>query len=125
MAYALLSMRQCWPVLLAARGQRRQGLKNIGKEGDSMSFDDLVNFEAQNKGEERPEVQELIALRDRFIADHPQMREAQEEIDRLLSTTLDPRVRLEILFMLISEKLIEMREVFEEVVQLSELVLQE
>ncbi|HQG30525.1 MAG TPA: hypothetical protein PLA83_01240 [Deltaproteobacteria bacterium] len=90
-----------------------------------MPFDDLINFEARNKREERPEVQELIALRDRFIEDHPHMREVQEEIDRLLSTTLDPKVRLEILFMLISEKLIEMKEVFEEVVQLSELVLQE
>jgi len=90
-----------------------------------MPFDDLINFEARNKREERQEVQELIALRDRFIEDHPHMREVQEEIDRLLSTTLDPKVRLEILFMLISEKLIEMKEVFEEVVQLSELVLQE
>jgi len=90
-----------------------------------MSFYNLTNSEARNTKEERPEVQELIALRDKFISDHPQMREVQEEIDRLLSTTLDPGVRLEILFMLISEKLIEMKEVFEEIVQLSELVLQE
>lgn len=90
-----------------------------------MSFDDLTNCEARNNREERPEVQELIDRRDRFIADHPQMREVQEEIDRLLSTTLDPGVRLEILFMLISEKLGELRDVFEKVVELSELALQE
>lgn len=90
-----------------------------------MSFDDLTNCEAQSNREERPEIQELIELREKLIMDHPQLKEVQEEIDRLLSTTLDPKIRLEILFMLISEKLGEMREVFEQVVQLSELVLQE
>jgi hypothetical protein len=90
-----------------------------------MSFDDLISCEAQSNKAERPEIQELIDLRDKFISDHPQLRAVQEEIDMLLSTSLDPRVRLEILFMLISEKLSEMKAVFEEVVQLSELALQE
>jgi hypothetical protein len=49
----------------------------------------------------------------------------QEEIDRMLSTTFDPVLRLEILFMLISEKLGEMRAVFEEVLNLAERVVKE
>lgn len=90
-----------------------------------MSFDDLTKFEAQSNSTERPEIQELIDLRDKFLSDNPQLRDVQDEIDRLLSTTLDPCTRLEILFMLISGKLSEMKEVFEEVVRLSELVLQD
>lgn len=90
-----------------------------------MSFDDFAKFEAQSNSTESPEIQELIDLRDKFLSDHPHLRAMQDEIDTLLSTTLDPSTRLEILFMLISEKLSEMKVVFEEVVRLSELVLQD
>ena len=40
-------------------------------------------------------------------------------LDRLLSTTFDPVLRLEILFMLISDKITEMRDIFEEVLNLA------
>ena len=68
---------------------------------------------------ESPEVQKLIEQRDKFLKDHPYLQSTQDEIDRLMGTTIDPMIRLEILFMLISGKLTEMRNVFEEVMRLA------
>lgn len=75
--------------------------------------------------QDTPEVRRLIAQRDKFLADHPTLRSTQEEIDRLLGTTLDPVMRLEILFMLISGKLMEMRTVFSELMKLANEALPE
>ena len=72
------------------------------------------------KREESPEIKELIARRDKFLADNPDMKADQAEIDRLMGTTLDPKVRLEILFICIAEKLQEMKNVFGEVVAIAE-----
>ncbi|HOO46830.1 MAG TPA: hypothetical protein PLM29_11410 [Deltaproteobacteria bacterium] len=84
-----------------------------------MFYRKLKSFYASHGSCETPEVQELIAQRDRFIADHPYLKSTQDEIDRLMGTTLDPMIRLEILFMLITDKLSELRTVFEEVMQLA------
>lgn len=84
-----------------------------------MIYDNLKAFDASHGNCECHEVQELIAQRDRFLADHPYLQSTQDEIDGLMSTTLDPMIRLEILFMLISGKLSELRNVFEEVMQLA------
>ncbi|HDP24233.1 MAG TPA: hypothetical protein ENN34_02210 [Deltaproteobacteria bacterium] len=65
------------------------------------------------------EVRTLIARRDKFIAEHPHLKSTQEEIDRLMGTTLDPVMRLEILFMLISGKLQDMRTLFTELMKLA------
>ena len=65
------------------------------------------------------EVRKLIACRDKFIAEHPHLKSTQEEIDRLLGTTLDPMMRLEILFLLISGKLQDLRKVFSELMKLA------
>ena len=46
--------------------------------------------------------------------------EFQKEIDSLLGTTLDPVKRLEILFMVMSDKLMEMRSVFTELVRIAQ-----
>ncbi|MRR14299.1 hypothetical protein EG833_02485 [archaeon] len=100
------------------------GHENTDTEQDgTMYFDDFTTCEATSDTREKPEIQELIRRRDRFIAEHPQLRETQNEIDRLMSNVIDPRVRIEILFMLISEKLTEMKKVFGEVVQLTEMVV--
>lgn len=90
-----------------------------------MLMDDFTTCEAKTDTNERPEVRELIERRDKFLSDHPDLRAVQDEIDFLMSTTLDPKVRLEILFMLISEKLDEMRAVFEEVGHLAAFVIRE
>ncbi len=85
-----------------------------------MFYDDFTTHEAKREARENPEIQELIDLKNKLISDHPQLRATQDEIDRLMSTTLDPRVRLDILFMLIAEKLDEMKGMFGEVVSLLE-----
>lgn len=56
------------------------------------------------------DVDNLIAQRDRFLRDHPELVSYQKEIDSILSTTLDPVRRIEILFMLISERLTALRD---------------
>ncbi|HNY65267.1 MAG TPA: hypothetical protein PKM41_07485 [Deltaproteobacteria bacterium] len=90
-----------------------------------MFTDDFITCEARSDTRETPEVQELIEQRNRFLMAHPQLQSTQDEIDRLLGTTLDPHVRLEILFMLITEKLNQMKVLFGEVAQLTEAALAE
>lgn len=84
-----------------------------------MIFDNrqLRKIEAQRQ--ESPEIEHLIAQREQLLKDHPHLMELQKEIDSLLSTTLDPVKRLEILFMIMSDKLMEMRSVFTELVRLA------
>jgi hypothetical protein len=88
-----------------------------------MVFDELNSTVASPKKCESPEVQKLIEQRNRFLADHPYLQSTQDEIDKLLGSTLDPMVRLEILFMLMSGKLSELRNVFEELMRLAKLSL--
>jgi hypothetical protein len=84
-----------------------------------MIFDEhqLVRIQAQRR--ENPEVERLIAQRNQLLSDHPHLQKLQEEVDDLLSTTLDPVLRLEILFMLMSDRLMELRTVFAELVKLA------
>jgi hypothetical protein len=84
-----------------------------------MIFDEqqLVKIEAQRS--ENPQVEHLIAQRNQLLKDHPHLRELQEEIDTLLSTTINPVVRLEILFMLMTDRLMEMRTVFTELIKMA------
>jgi hypothetical protein len=84
-----------------------------------MIFDEqqLVKIETQRR--EDPQVEYLIAQRDKLLKDHPHLRELQEEVDALLSTTINPVVRLEILFMLMTDKLMEMRSVFTELMKMA------
>lgn len=77
----------------------------------------LMKREAQRS--ENPEIERLIALRAQFLSDHPNLMALQMEIDSLLGTTLDPVKRLEILFMIMTDRLIELRSVFTEVVRLA------
>ncbi len=86
-----------------------------------MLFDEINSTAASRKECESPEIQKLIEQRDRFLAEHPYLQSTQDEIDKLLGTTLDPMVRLEILFMLMSGKLNKLRNVFEEVMRLAKL----
>ncbi len=85
-----------------------------------MSRHDFFPCAARSDSPERPEVRELIEERNRFLNEHPQLKPLQGEIDRLLGTTLDPGLRLEILFMLISEKLGRMKALFSEVARLAQ-----
>ena len=84
-----------------------------------MIFDkeQLGRIEAQRR--ESPEVEKLIAERNQLLKDHPHLKKLQEEVDELLGTTVDPVIRLEILFMLMSDRLMEMRTVFAELVKLT------
>ncbi len=58
-----------------------------------------------------PSLESLLAERESILAEKPHLREAQKEIDRLLSTSCDPSVRLDIIFMLLSEKMEKMSNV--------------
>ncbi len=80
-----------------------------------MIFDNerLARIAAQRH--EGPEIDTLIAQRDLFLAEHPELRAYQQEIDSLLDTTLDPVTRIEILFMVMSERLMAMRTALNEV----------
>jgi hypothetical protein len=84
-----------------------------------MIFDEeqLVKIEAQRR--ESPQVEHLIAQRSQLLKDHPHLRELQEEVDALLSTTINPVLRLEILFMLMTDRLMEMRTVFTELIKVA------
>ncbi len=90
-----------------------------------MFFDDFAARKTEREVREKPEIQELIDVKNRLISEHPNLKATQDEIDRLMSTTLDPRIRLEILFMLITEKLDVMRGIFEEVARLADQALPE
>jgi hypothetical protein len=85
-----------------------------------MIFDDkqLVKIEVQRR--ESPQVEQLIAQRNQLLKDHPHLRELQEEVDTLLSTTINPVTRLEILFMLMTDRLMEMRTVFAELMKMAQ-----
>ena len=85
-----------------------------------MSRHDFFPCAARNDSPENPEVRKLIEERNRFLSEHPQLKPLQGEIDRLLGTTLDPSLRVEILFMLISEKLGRMKALFGEVARLAQ-----
>lgn len=97
----------------------------MGKQEGTMFFDDFATCETKREVREKPEIQELIDVKNRLISEHPNLKATQDEIDRLMSTTLDPRIRLEILFMLITEKLDVMRGIFEEVARLADQALPE
>jgi len=79
-----------------------------------MIFDEehLHRIEAQR--DENPELAGLLAQKEKLLKDHPQLRKLQDEIDRLLGSTIDPAVRLEILFMLMTDKLNELKGAFAE-----------
>ena len=87
-----------------------------------MYHDDLTTYPNRKHPDDSPEVQELIRKRDLFLENNPDLKSTQREIDALLSTTLDPALRLEILLMLIAGKLGQMRSVFEEVLNLARLM---
>jgi hypothetical protein len=84
-----------------------------------MIFDEqqLIKIEAQRR--ENPQVEHLIAQRNQLLKDHPHLQELQEEVDALLSTTINPVIRLEILFMLMTDRLMEMRSVFTELMKMA------
>lgn len=106
------------PLLFVEQAGKRGG-DMIHDQGVAMHYDEFATCrETEDKGDLR-EIQELIRQRDRFLSDNPELVSTQEEIDRLLSTTFDPVLRLEILFMLISDKITEMRDIFEEVLNLA------
>jgi len=90
-----------------------------------MFIDDFTTCKAKSDTREKPEVQELIDERNRFLKDHPHLKVVQDEIDRLLGTTLDPNLRMEILFMLITEKLGQMKTLLGEVAHLADVFASE
>jgi hypothetical protein len=88
-------------------------------KGGTMFYNDLQLMKSEAQRREGPEIERLIAQRDQFLRDHPHLMALQKEIDSLLGTTLDPVKRLEILFMIMTDRLIELRSVFTEVVRLA------
>jgi hypothetical protein len=61
------------------------------------------------KNQSNPELTRLIAERDQFLKEHPELEPLQKEIDHLLGTSLDPHERQEIFLILMAEKLNELR----------------
>lgn len=88
-------------------------------EVTAMIFDREQQGRIEAQRGESPEVARLIAQRTQLLKEHPQLRALQDEIDGLLGTTIDPMVRLEILFMLMTDRLMEMRKVFGELMKLA------
>ncbi|HPS93371.1 MAG TPA: hypothetical protein PK600_02770 [Deltaproteobacteria bacterium] len=88
-------------------------------EVTAMIFDREQQGRIEAQHGESPEVARLIAQRTQLLKEHPQLRALQDEIDGLLGTTIDPMVRLEILFMLMTDRLMEMRKVFGELMKLA------
>jgi len=103
-----------------AKGRADAGIPEKKEQDGDMSRHDFFPCAARSDSPEKPEVRELIEERNRFLSEHPQLKPLQGEIDRLLGTTLDPSLRLEILFMLISEKLGRMKALFGEVARLAQ-----
>jgi len=97
----------------------------MNDQGVTMFYDDFTTCPKKRDTADTPEIQELIRQRDRLLSDNPDLKSTQAEIDEMLSTTFDPVLRLEILFMLISDKMDEMREVFEEVLNLARCMVRE
>jgi len=83
-------------------------------EVTAMIFDREQQGRIEAQRGESPEVARLIAQRTQLLREHPQLRALQDEIDGLLGTTIDPMVRLEILFMLMTDKLHELKGAFAE-----------
>lgn len=88
-------------------------------EVTAMIFDREQQGRIEAQRGESPEVARLIAQRTHLLKEHPQLRALQDEIDGLMGTTIDPMVRLEILFMLMTDRLMEMRKVFGELMKLA------
>jgi hypothetical protein len=101
----------------------RFGRDNAGdadeRDREAMIFDEEHLRKVEIQHNESPEITRLIAQRNQFLKDHPHLRSLQEEIDSLMGTTIDPMIRLEILFMLMTDRLIEMRKVFAELQRLA------
>jgi len=68
---------------------------------------------------ENPEIEALIRQRNALLQEHPHLQDLQEEIDTMLATTLDPLKRSEIIFMLISDKLNELIDVYRDLSKLT------
>lgn len=78
-------------------------------------FNKKKNLKIKKLSADEQRIENLLACIDKLIADNPELQPTQEEINALLSTTLDPSVRIEIIFMLMADKLGEMKTVLEEV----------
>lgn len=68
---------------------------------------------------ENPEIEALIRQRNALLQEHPYLQGLQNEIDTMLATTLDPLKRSEIIFMLISDKLNELIDVYRDLSRLT------
>lgn len=84
-----------------------------------MIFDNQQLRKIEGQRQESPEIERLIAQRDKLLKDHPHLMELQREIDSLLGTTIDPAKRLEIIFMIMTDRLLELKSAFTEVVRLA------
>jgi len=71
------------------------------------------------KPSEKPEIEALIRQRNALLQESPSLLSLQEEIDTMLASTLDPLKRSEIIFMLISDKLNELIDVYRDLSRLT------
>lgn len=82
-----------------------------------MIIDEQHRRKIENQRSESPEIEHLIAQRERLLKEEPGLREYQKEIDALLGATFDPALRLEILGMLMSERLHALQDAWADVAQ--------
>lgn len=90
-----------------------------------MIIDDRQRRKIENQRSESPEIEQLIAQRERMLREDPHLRELQYEIDTLLGVTLDPMIRLEILGMLMMEKLNALQDAWADVAQAMDVIKSE
>jgi len=75
------------------------------------------------RSDEDSAVKEAIAARDAFLERYPHMRLYQKEIDRLVSATLSPTQRLDIIFLDIGSKLQELSQAFTDITNIAQTAL--
>lgn len=90
-----------------------------------MIIDERHRRKIENQRSETPEIEQLIAQRERLLKKDPRLREFQKEIDTLLGATFDPALRLEILGMLMLEKLNALQDAWADVAQAMDVVRSE
>jgi len=84
-----------------------------------MVFFKKAHHKTRARQREYPEIEALIHQRNALLQEYPYLQSLQNEIDAMLATTLDPLKRSEIIFMLISDKLNELFDVYRDLSRLT------
>lgn len=109
----------CLQCLIASGTIRRRNIRDERRHQEGMIFDENHLQKIQSQRRESPEIEALIRQRNELLQEYPHLQGLQQEIDTVLATTLDPLERSEIIFMLISDKLVELMGVYRDLSKLT------